>query len=370
MNKSNLMKAALLTPLAGLLMGNQSCEKQPEVKARGLKKVVHMGEVRSPAMQLPGGQFFDFGFVANQQLYGILMENGTFALKQREYVQAEASTGRGLFKLTSSDFQTLQKTIPSQLDFAKNSVVVSKEAACMVNLPMAKVDASVNAFEMLGGGGLRLGFTPNGSHGTGGLSAGVGVSVEFAQLDVSMRATNPITGNPMAAANVDATQTKTKVDATISFGMFSIGPSAFYQTPLAKVTKTGLTLAVDNLGKQFEKNEWYSRVMYQLDDKEIFVVGGLDLNMKAGDEFALFNEEYLWDGEPCASTYRGGGSGKPVAVLKLEWVGDEVSKGYLTKQTFENVRVGSKVRLYKRAEDASARTDIDTTHLMDITRPK
>lgn len=371
MNKKNLVKATLLLPFAGLLMGNQSCQKQPEPpKARELKKIVHMGQVRSPAMQLPGGQLFDFGFVANQQLYGILMEDGTFALKQREYVQVASGGNRGLFKLTSSDFQVLQKSIPSQLDIGKNSVVVSKEAACMVNLPMAKVDASVNAFELVGGGGLRLGFTPSGAHNSNAIGAGVGFNVEFAQLDVSMSATNPITGNPMAAANVDATQTKTRVDASISLGMFSLGPSFFYQTPLAKVTKTGLTKAVTDLGTAFEKFEWSSRVMYQLDDKEIYIVGGLDLNMKAGDEFALFNEEYLWDGEPCASTYRGGGSGKPVAVLKLEWVGDEVSKGYLTKQTFENVRVGSKVRLYKRAEDTAARSDIDTGHLIDIVRPK
>lgn len=368
MTMNKFVKIIVLSPLAGLLMGNQSCERQPEpAKPRGLKKVVHMGEVRSPAMQLPGGGAFDFGFVANQQLYGILMENGIFALKQREYVQADSGGNRGLFKLTEGDFGSLQKMIPSQLDMAKNSVVVSKEAACMVNLPMARVDASVNAFELIGGGGLRVGFTPSGSHAVGGI--GAEFNVEFAQLDVSMRATNPISANPMAAANVDAQQTKTRLGASISLGLFSIGPSFFYQTPLAQVTKTGLTKAVEKLGEDFERFEWYSRVMYQLDDKEIFIVGGQDLGIEQGDEFALFNDEYLWDGEPCASTYRGGGSSRAVAVLRLEWVGDEVSKGYLTKQTFENVRVGSKVRLLKRAEDAAPRSDIDTSHLMDIRRP-
>ena len=107
----------------------------------------------------------------------------------------------------------------------------------------------------------------------------------------------------------------------ISFGAWSVGPSAYYQTPLATVTKKALTKAVDALDSQLQSEEWYTRVMAN-HDTHLVIVGGSDVKLEPGDQLLVYNEDYYWEGEPCNSKYLGGGAQASSAVAKIEidWV--------------------------------------------------
>lgn len=345
------MKAAALTPLAGLLMGNQSCQQSAP---RELRKIVHMGQIQSQPLVIPGGPTFDFKSVANEQATGVIYAADGFALRSPNPVAFTASGMQG--KFTKADMQMLAKA--GMLETRNNKY--STEASCMVNLPMAKIQGSVNAFEILGGGGITLGFNPSGAY--AGISlASLNFNVDLAQMDLSMRATHPITGNVLsnAAVNVTADQTKTRISAGINLGLFSIGPSFYYQTPLAQVTKNGLSIAVAQLKEKLKTETWYTRVLAN-HDTEITVVGGKDVNLVVGDQLAIYNDVYYWDGEPCASTYRGGTSVNPVAIIQIEAVGDEVSMGKVIQQTDTNSVVGARAAVYKlydpNAKAAAAKT--------------
>lgn len=344
-------QALLIISIAGLMMGNKSCEEQPVAQPRKLKKIVEMGRIASSPINLPSGGAFDFEFVANQQVYGVLAENEAFTLRYTPPIVSAPSQSSGDSFLSLSKYdKTAFKS------FAKNAgrddfqVQFSKQAWCMVNLPQTRISGSVNSFEMIGGGGLTIGFNSNGQHNSNGVPE-LGFNVEFAQLDVSMIAMRPLTNKVMAASNVTSKQTKTQVSFGINLGAFRLGPKAYYQTPLATVTKKALTTAVSNLDAQLESEEWFTRVLAD-HDTHIVVIGGKDVKLLEGDELLIYNEDYYWDGEPCNSTYRGGGASADAAVakIKIDWVGDEISRGRVIEQADEAVMIGSKVKLFKFAE--------------------
>ncbi|MBK9323367.1 MAG: hypothetical protein IPM97_10560 [Bdellovibrionaceae bacterium] len=347
-----LLKSGMLIVTAGLMMGNQSCQQEP-VAPRELKRMIEMGKVISPKIDLPQGGSFDFEFVANQQIYGVLQKSEHFALRYAPPVESVPDMpSRGSQKTVnvSSNDRTMLKAFAANGGFSEKAQY-STEAECMINLPSSRIAGSVNAFEMIGGAGVKIGFTQAGPINVGGLS-NVGIAIQWAQLDLSMLATHPLTQSVLAATNVSSKQTKTQVNFTLDVGGFSVGPSAYYQTPLAKVTQKALTTGAEELYKQINsKEEWYSRVLMN-HDTHLVMLGGTNVNAKIGDRFNIYNELYYWEGEPCRSRYYGGGSSSPVATIEIDWVGDEVSRGKVVDQTDENPVLGAKVKILKLAPDA------------------
>lgn len=346
-------KIAVLVAGAAMTMGNTQCQQQQVAPARTLKKIVDMGNIRSSAINFPGGSSFDFQFVANQQIYGVLTESKDFAFKYAPpiatapAVATTTATGdTNMFNLSKAD-SAMMKASALEAGKSDYSLQYAQTAWCMVNLPQVKIAGSVNSFELIGGGGITLGFTPAGAYPTNGL-ASAGLNLQFAQLDLSMIATRPLTSTVVGAANVTSKQTKTSVNFSLNFGAFSVGPSAYYQTPLASVSKAALQKAVSGLSDQLKSDEWYTRVMAN-HDTHLIIVGGTDVGVEVGDQFLVYNEEYYWDGEPCNSKYLGGGAAANAAVAKIEidYVGDEISRGRVIQQNDYNAVVGAKVKLSK-----------------------
>jgi hypothetical protein len=348
----NILKAGVLMGTAGLMMGNQSCQEQPTA-SRELKRIVEMKKIISPAIELPQGQSFDFEYVANQQVYAVLQKSEHFALRYMPpvvTVPTAFSADTKSLKVSPNDTMMLKA-------FAANAGIsekpqYSKEAECMINLPNANIAGSVNSFEIIGGLGVKIGFDPTGAHQTSGLT-GAGFQAQWAQLDLSLMAVNPLSQGLLAGVNVNAKQTKTAVNFSFLFGGFAVGPSAYYSTPLAKVTQTALIRGVEGLYQQLKtKQEWYSRVLVN-HDTHMAILGGTNVNMKVGDQLNIYNEEYYWEGEPCAkdSKYYGGGAKTPVATIEIDWVGDEVSRGRVIQQGDENAVLGAKVKILKLASD-------------------
>ncbi|WP_413290322.1 hypothetical protein [Bdellovibrio sp. HCB337] len=352
----NLVKAGVLLSTAGLMMGNQSCE-QKAAPQRELKRIVEMGKITAPSITLPQGGSFDFQYVANQQVYGVLQKSEHFALRYAppvvEVPTTNANGDTKFFNVTTND-KVMMKAFASNSG-ASEKPQYSKDAECLINLPNARIAGSVNAFEMIGGAGVQIGFNAAGPIDVSGLT-GLGFSIEWAQLALSMMATHPLTNGLLAGGNVTSNQTKTKVNFTLDVGAFSVGPSAYYQTPLAKVTESALTKGVNTIYDGLKsKEEWYSRVLMD-HDSHLVILGGTNVNAKVGDQFSIYNELYYWEGDPCNSKYYGGGAATPVATIELDWVGDEVSRGKVVTQTDENPVLGAKVKILKLVPDTAAKT--------------
>lgn len=351
--KHKFVKTAVLVAGAAMTMGNQKCQQQPQ--ARTLKKIVDVSGVTSAPIRFPDGSSFDFQYVANQQIYGVLQESNEFAFKAKktfatspaQVTQAKMTTGADIKMFNLSDADTAMMKASALQAGKEVDTQYAKTAWCMANLPQARLSGSVNSFEMIGGGGISLGFTPAGPVPSVTLGS-ASVNIEQAQMDFSMMATRPLSSTVIAAANVNSKQTKTKLNFTINFGVWSVGPSAYYQTPLATVTKKALTTAVGTLSKQMASDAWFTRILAN-HDTHLMVVGGSDVKLEVGDQLLVYNEEYYWDGEPCNSNYLGGGAaaGSAVAKIEIDWVGDEISRGKVIEQSDYNAVVGAKVKLFK-----------------------
>jgi len=351
--KAKFIKASIMMMGAAMTMGNQKCEQKQteEPKTRALKKIVEVGALRSSPVNFPGGSF-DFQFVANQQIYSVLLDSDKFTFKYNPPIATPSgSTINGQkisYNLTSGDRQRMEAYAQAAAQKGNHGADLSQVAWCMVNLPQVKIRGSVNSFELIGGGGLMLGFNSGGSHSTSGIS-GLGFDVSFAQLDLSLYGIAPLTDKVLGGGTVKASQTKTKVSFQLNFGGLAVGPSAYYQTPLAQVTKKALEKAVDTLSQDLDSREvWYTRVMADY-DTHLVIVGGTDVGLEEGDELLVYNEDYTWSGEPCNSTYLGGmsGSGSAVAKIRIDRVGDQISRGKVIEQNDYAPEVGAKVKLFK-----------------------
>ncbi|HWU42617.1 MAG TPA: hypothetical protein VN132_04230, partial [Bdellovibrio sp.] len=151
-------KIATLVAGAAMMMGNQKCQQQAATPPRALKKIVDMGSISSSPINFPGGSSFDFQFVANQQIYGVLQESQDFAFKYAPPIATApanstttASGDTNLFNLSTSD-SAMMKASAKAANKANYDVQYAQTAWCMVNLPQVKIAGSVNSFEMLGGG--------------------------------------------------------------------------------------------------------------------------------------------------------------------------------------------------------------------------
>jgi hypothetical protein len=349
MNSKNLVQLCSLVLIAGLSMGNQSCE-QAQLQNRQLKKIIEVGHIQSQTLVLPDGSRFDFQFVVNQQIYSVLYANKEFAFRYQTPIQGLGTSLGGIestrINLTENDQGVLRKLGLGSLA-ESGGVRFSKEAQCMMNMPQAKIAGSVNSFELIGGGGLTLGFNSAGPVSSPGLSS-LGFQVKVSQLAMSMRALSPMTSNVMGALDITSKQTQTAVNFNLLFGQLSLGPSFFFQTPLAKVTAKALTKGVAGLKTQLEAYPWQSRVLMDHENL-ITIIGGINVGLQIGDQVAIYNKVYYWDGEPCASKllYEGGLSPTPVAIIEIQEVADEISLGRPISETGEPRYPGALVQIHK-----------------------
>lgn len=349
----NVLKAGVLLSAAGMMMGNQSCQEQP-VATRELKRIVEMGKITAPSITLPQGGSFDFQYVANQQVYAVLQNSDHFALRYGTPVVPVTTNSVSTKALNISSGDQKMMKVSALNNGVSEKPQYSKDAECLINLPNARIGGSVNAFEMIGGVGVQIGFNAAGPIDVSGLT-GLGFNIEWAQLDLSMMATHPLTAGLLSAANVNSKQTKTKVNFTLNVGAFSVGPSAYYQTPLAKVTDKALQSGVSSLYDGLKtKEEWYSRVLMD-HDTHLVILGGNNVGAKVGDQFNIYNEIYYWEGDPCNSKYYGGVGSNPVATIEIDSVGDEISFGKVINQTDENPVLGAKVKILKLAPETAAK---------------
>lgn len=349
-----LIRVSMVVSLAGLLMGNKSCEKKPAApEPRSLKKIVDVGQISSQPVKLPDGSVFDFQFVVNQQIYSVLFESQAFAFRYKAPVVglSLASDGSVMSRLNmgkaSMDFY--EKTMGKP---ATQIVVPSKLAYCLFNKPQARISGAITSFELISGGGLSLGFNKLGEH--AGLGIGANFDVDVYQLEMDMRAVTPDTGSTITSVTKRSNKSDYAGGLSLQIGPFSIGPSYYYNTPLAKVTRKTLEAAVQSIKDAMKDTDWFSRVLdYQeSDDNLVAIIGGTNVGMQVGDQLAIYNEITYWTDEPCNSqvSHEGGALGTPVAIMQVSDVSPEISSGHFI-EVYEDFNPaympGAKVKVHK-----------------------
>lgn len=319
----NLMKAGALFLIAGTMMGNQSCQQEQAAEKRELRRRVQMGSVKAPIIQLPQGGQFDFQSVANIQMYDVLSKTKAFSTATVDPSAVYDPSG-----LSNEEAEQFNQCGDEEMMSVNGKLmaksVLSQRAACMINLPQGVISGNILDFTLIGDNGVSVNIS-NFSQ----FSAGVGFRFKKYELAVAMRAQDPmvaggnVAGDHMVLATTSqsAYGKESSVSLNLMFSMLGLGFDSYSKTPLHKVVQDGLTLAVNDLAKQWEEGQpWYAMVLRNC-DKYIYINGGskMDAGLKKGDIVRVQNVVYKWKKKECESELEGAIDyvGGPVAYARI-----------------------------------------------------
>lgn len=350
------------------LMGNEGCEEQAPVvvEKRALKWYADAGAVRSPSVQFGEAGNFDFGYVASEQLYGVLFNSKGFTASYN---------GPGIMMEKSGPVLAGAQGMYQKAFGSKNvgnDLYFSEEARCLINLPDVKIEGSVLSYEMSSGNNISIGFNQN----TGTVHTGFGLGAKFRvkvkELSLQMRAfdiakdINNGKSKLIAAPLVRETSKDTDGQVDLSFNQIGLGYGWYKSTPLSKVTERALVTAVDKIKDEMNKVQWTTKILdlkpfgdeeNPFGDLGYVIKGGADVNLKVGDQLEFYQDATIWKGKPCESEFNGYNriNPRPIAVGEVIYLDRNFSTVAIT-QRYDNRKIlpGWRVQLLKRVEDIEA----------------
>lgn len=366
--KLKIVKSFGIVGLGLALMGNQSCEEQAPVVAekRILKWYADAGAIRSPAVQFGEAGNFDFGYVASEQLYGVLYNSKGFTASYN---------GPGVMMEKSGPVLDGAQGMYQKAFGSKNvgsDLYYSEEARCLINLPDVKVEGSVLSYEMSSGNNVSIGFNQN----TGAVHTGIGLGAKFKvkvkELSIQMRAFDIAkdlnNGKPklIGAPLVRETSKDTEGQVDLSYNQIGLGYGWYKSTPLSAVTERALVTGVDKIKEEMNKVNWTTKILdlkpfgnedNPFGDLGYVIKGGADVNLRVGDQLEFYQDVTMWKGKPCESEFNGFNriNPRPIAVGEVIYLDRNFSTVAIT-QRFDDRKIlpGWRVQLLKRVEDIEA----------------
>jgi hypothetical protein len=378
-----LIKTSVAILSANLLMGATQCSAAKPVPAPAgtLARKIQLGTVRAPQIQLPAqyGGSFDFAFVASAQMAALLPMTKYFSTAN---VDPNAQyNGAGLSANTSNDFYSCTPQVPPNQTpqalvmqgLVQNRMMLNRQTqtgtsmnlsyygSCMIPVPEANVDASINDFSLVSGGGVTVNATNMGALG------GANFGFQNYSLQVEMVAKNPVdaSGSTIAAALKNTYAQNYQAGLTLNLGPFSIGPSGYFNSDLSKVVSNGLTAALDDLGANWPKTDpWYATILKSC-ETYIYINGSKELGLQVGDIVSIKNVMYFWRGDVCASeNYGATPDGTPVAFAQIVSLGDNISAAQVIKGNdnypHQNAPIypGARIYMHQRANSVTNVCDL------------
>jgi hypothetical protein len=401
--------------IAGLSMGNSSCQQQQGESGRYLKMDAEVGLITAAPVLLPNGTTVDFPYVANALFYREVMNDDHFVIigalpvvppmssavspaPASVSMSAKSVKASSPGSLSDKDTQLLIKYAApdsgssssatgnmlseklSAQDAASSSGSMDPVMpACLYTKPQVHLDGNVFNFQLTYGGGLSIGFTNSGGQlaQTGGALGGIGVSVAFTNmsLDMGFNAKNPlrVDAAPMFISDPVGSSISIKAGLDIPVYGVPVGLDFMYQSDIVDVIRStmddGLSSIVNNWKMQPSyagqwNNLWESRVLYQPklvdNDTTVIIRGGGESLMMVGDSFNIYNMDYLWQGEPCATDLVASipqtALTDPFATATVLVVGDNISVLKLTPLKDGAVQPGALVKISKLMPLATTKT--------------
>jgi hypothetical protein len=380
-SRRQLKFTALSLLLAGLSMGNESCE-QAQNRKRVLLMDVEVGSLAARPVRLPNGEVVDFPYVANALFYRQVMNNDHFAISNPIPMpgssSAPASVGLaskaepgqmsttdnsgGVYSQADLDvlntYGMLDQAPASDSHGLSAKVLAAAEVlpACVYESPQYLLGGEVVSFEATSGVGVSIGYGVGGD-----LPGTVGGKVDFksSKLEMNVRADYPLTQQIKASADGVSTQKETKFGINFSAGI-QLGLDFFFKTPITNVLRGAMDMSLTKLTEDIIKKSdlgtwddaWETRILYSSKigdgDTTFGIRGGQRNNIKSGDKFVVRNMEYEWEGAPCTSRLKWSvpAQVEPVAELEAINIGDNVAVLRVTKYNQEiRIQPGAQVKI-------------------------
>lgn len=363
MNKFKFLTIGFIGFMA---MGVESCEGTS--KERYLRLSADVGPVKAQIIKLPDGRIIDYPYIANALFYYALMRDPHFIIDRPIQVgyPTVTSTVGGIQKsrlLADSDEVLLARYGFIKKAGAGRASLFSKATEvpiCIAQSPEVRLSGNVITFELIGGGGVHVGYPGGG----GGIPGGMGgsLNLETTRLSVTLQSEDPLSRRPIAIDEGHASEVK--LDASFNYMGF-IGLDFFFKTPLFGVVTSAFQESIDNLvtthmsrmSVQKWTEAWQSKVIFDPviadGDTHIAIRGGWRANIRKGDQFSVFNMHYKWIGSECESTldYAIAHPLEPIAEITVVEAAQDVAVARVTKTSQDyQVTPGAIVKIISLAK--------------------
>lgn len=229
--------------------------------------------------------------------------------------------------------------------------------ACLYNMPQTVFTGDMISFELVNASGIGIGWGNNGPLDP----KKIGGNFQFskAELEIDLRADDPLTGNLMAMGAGVATQKKFSVGLGLPLGI-PLSLDFMKQDPIVKTIRQSFASALDKISKSFLvqfsphrkwEEVWETRVIFEPslanNDTHIAFRGGMRGGMQIGDTFTIKNLNYGWTEDPCTSElkYKIPTTPDPIAEATIIQVGDNVAVAKVEYLQDVAIRAGAQIRL-------------------------
>lgn len=204
----------------------------------------------------------------------------------------------GLVGCGGNTFRSISPTVEQ----AATPTAAASVPACVVNDADYILNEQMVDFEITDQNNVTFGI----SFLSGLLNAfGLSINTKSGQMTMYLHIASSLTpATSIADSQGQATMNSDNFSFNLGIWQIGINDSYFYQTPLSTLTANTLKNGLGNLRSAFNgKNPgWSSRVVYEDQGKGQYVIpAGQIAGVRVNDEFAFYNENYVWQGAPCAS---------------------------------------------------------------------
>lgn len=173
----------------------------------------------------------------------------------------------------------------------------TRELQCLDNQPDYILNTDIIYFQMTNKFGARVGVNP-----LTGLLASIGLGVEYSsgELSTAMHLYQPLnTTVPVSDRSGVAKAKKIKFDLNFGIYIVDAGFSYFTTTSLAALSLAAMKDNLKNIVSDI-RDEWTTHVSRVYNASEIEIPVGYKAGVQAGDEFAIYDVDYVFDGNaPC-----------------------------------------------------------------------
>ncbi len=345
--KNNNQKIA--TALAATLVMQISLPAQAQT-ARYIKMRAHVGNIKAQPVTLPNGEVVDFPYVANALFYSQVFAHGYFEqsnfleevleetekpptviggeLSNKPLMTTESSDDVALLKQygmglkPTSEYAQALGSLGQQKAGEEEPSNPFKVPRCQYNQPPIKLRGQVVSYEASFGGGITVGYNPQGSIKVPGNASG-SINLESNRLDMQFDAIDPLfsrTNQDALIASVPVKKNTYKINAAVQFDIgIPIGINFFFKSSIVKTIRDSMTKGLDTVIAELLKQVgvwdkkktgswkeiWESRVIDSPkladNDDYVAIAGGKRAYVQIGDQFRIKNMFWDWAGKPCES---------------------------------------------------------------------
>ncbi|MCB0350066.1 MAG: hypothetical protein KDD38_02710 [Bdellovibrionales bacterium] len=191
---------------------------------------------------------------------------------------------------------------------------------CEVDFVDYELDTSLLAFEITGNNNIGFGFDIL----KGFLNAlSLNIKTEKGKMQASMHLSEALRPKETIVDVMGVGElSKSEFNINLDAGRLGLELGYFRQTPLFKLTQKTMANSLQNLTKELNsvETDWSTRIVHIYQDQAEFIIpAGSVAGIRVGDRFKIYNVDYTWKDEPCASdlVFRPKRTTSPIAILQV-----------------------------------------------------